>query len=184
MPVKPKDSLLNNWGRVKPRLQRLPKAKPLPLGTEIARDDATGTRIAYNPPASAMDPYVTPLAFIPLRLRAAMGHPTSTAAASSTQTEDLSSLPPALNPRRERPMLTEDQIESIRRRRAEGESKNQLAREYGCSTLFVSLVAPAPKGAKEAMLRAHEEIRQGWGEKKRLVRAAQKTQRDSWGYGP
>lgn len=177
MPIKPKDSLLNGWGRVKPRLQRLPKAKPLPSGIEIVRDDATGTRIAYNPPASAMDPYVTPNAFLPFDLRPkTMASRASTAAA-------MAQLPPALNPRTERPMLTEDQIDDIRRRRAEGASKNELAREYGCSTLFVSLVAPAPRGAKTEMERTHEEARAKWGERKRLVRAAQATQRASWGYG-
>ena len=178
MPIKPKTSLLNNWGRVKPRLQRLPKSKPLPAGVEVARDDESGTRIAYNPPASTMDPYVTPLPFIPIRLRPA----TTTTTDAGVQTRETA-LPPALNPRQQRTMLTSDQIASIKRRRDEGESKNALAREFGCSTLFISLVAPAAKGAKEAMLRAQEEVRQGWGERKRLVRAAQKTQRESWGYG-
>ncbi|BFZ54404.1 hypothetical protein PYCC9005_001439 [Savitreella phatthalungensis] len=154
--------------------------RPLPEGIELAKDEATQTRIAYNPPASLMDPLVTPPPFIPLHMRSDL----FTGADTRYTLPADAPLPPALNPKIERPVLSAGQIEELRAARESGASINALARKYGCSTLFVSLVAPAAKGAREERDAKHATDRRKWSDKKRALRTVQAELRDNWGYTP
>ncbi|ORY83882.1 mitochondrial ribosomal protein subunit L20-domain-containing protein [Protomyces lactucae-debilis] len=173
MPIKPKDSRMVGFSRVKARPQRLPKLKPIPVGQELASDEASGTRIYYNPPASSPNALITPTVFLPKELR----HLAKTPVAISQGT-----LPPRLTPVKPQARLSPEQIEEVRTRRSEGAGINALAREFGVSTLFISLVAPLKKEARAAAAKQEEAIKATWSERKRMYREIRQTRRSDWGY--
>lgn len=173
MPIKPKDSRLVGFNRVKPRPQRLPKMKPIPEGHMLAADEASGTRIFFNPPASSPNALVTPSVFLPKQLRHLAKPPVPVTRGK---------LPPRLSPARPNVVLSSEQIQEIRTRRSEGEGLNSLAKEYGVSTLFVSLVAPLQKEARAVATKQHEAVKETWSERKRMYRDIRQSRRNEWGY--
>ncbi|KAG9019761.1 hypothetical protein FRB90_009631 [Tulasnella sp. 427] len=119
--------------------------------------------------------------------------------APSTSTS--ASLPPPLHShqtnRGQAKRLTQDQIEEIRARRARDPKRNpawKLAEEYGCSRLFISMVAPIKKidvqvKTSEGLVHMNEaEKRQlerekamaRWGERKQINREVKRLRREIW----
>lgn len=171
MPIKPKDSRLIGWGRVKPRPQRLPKRNPIPEGLQIAEDSATGSRLSYNPPASSPSPLVTPLPFLPAHLR-------STAKPPLPDPHTIPSMP-------EKPaqtMLNPQQIEEIRDQRMAGRSRKEIADQYSTTPFFVSLVAPLDKANKSTALAIQQEATARWSQRKQVYRDIRYAKRASWGF--
>ncbi|GAC72575.1 sulfide:quinone oxidoreductase [Moesziomyces antarcticus T-34] len=97
------------------------------------------------------------------------------------------SLPPALRPRSRKAAsdeaITPQQIAMIQRLRAEDpilNTKSKLAKEFGCSPLFISIVAPLPKEVKAAKKQQDELKKQSWGLNKRVARAEREERRLLW----
>ncbi|KAH7340910.1 mitochondrial ribosomal protein subunit L20-domain-containing protein [Rhizoctonia solani] len=96
-------------------------------------------------------------------------------------------LPPELHPKPEieRPRLTQDQIEEIRRLRLSDPKNNScqaLAKQFNCTPIFVSMVAPLPKQKREELEKEQREAqkREQWGERKTLIREIRKKRRQFW----
>lgn len=102
-----------------------------------------------------------------------------TAAESSSD----SPLPPLLKQRNQGPRVTPDQIAEIQRLRAADPIANtaaKLARQFGISPLFVSIVAPAPKHIREGRKADHQLSKLSWGLNKRVAAAERQERRKLW----
>ncbi|SPO21682.1 related to sulfide:quinone oxidoreductase, mitochondrial precursor [Ustilago trichophora] len=107
---------------------------------------------------------------------------------SAQPASDTSSLPPALRPRSRRSgnasdAITPDQIATIQRLRKEDPityTKTKLAKQFNCSPLFVSIVAPLPKAVKQVKKQQDELKKQSWGLNKRVARAEREERRLLW----
>jgi hypothetical protein len=104
-----------------------------------------------------------------------------------TRSDGANHLPPELHPKPEveRPKLTQDQIEEIRRLRLEDPKANScqfLATKFNCTPIFVSMVAPLPKQKREELEKEQREAqkREQWGERKTLIREIRKKRRRFW----
>ncbi|KIO24251.1 hypothetical protein M407DRAFT_103062 [Tulasnella calospora MUT 4182] len=93
--------------------------------------------------------------------------------------------------------LTQAQIEEIRARRAKDPKSNpawKLAEEYGCSRLFISMVAPIRKidvqvKTSEGLVQMteaerrqfeKEKVMSRWGERKQINREVRRLRREKW----
>ncbi|KAL1840480.1 hypothetical protein VTJ49DRAFT_432 [Mycothermus thermophilus] len=143
--------------------------------------------IIYNPPESAASVYHTPVKFLPPsdpRRRAnlaeilAASNPASSSSSSSPSTTQpsvesfpmLSKSAPAPKPRHH---LTKEDIEEMRRLRAEDPVTNSvvsLARRFDCSQLFVLMCCQAPKEHREKMKAVEEKYKARWGPRRRAAR--------------
>lgn len=101
---------------------------------------------------------------------------------------DLAKLPPALRPRHRQARgatarLGESQIKEIQQLRQQDPYTNtagKLAKQFGCSPTFVSIVAPAPKDVRRAR-QAETELRKAtWGANKRIAEAERRERRALW----
>ncbi|CDR87734.1 related to sulfide:quinone oxidoreductase, mitochondrial precursor [Sporisorium scitamineum] len=101
---------------------------------------------------------------------------------------DTSSLPPALRPRSRLAQnvdtaITPDQIATIQRLRKEDPikyTKTKLAKQFNCSPLFVSIVAPLPKAVRQVKKQQEELKKSSWGLNKRVARAEREERRLLW----
>lgn len=130
--------------------------------------------IIYNPPASEATPFHTPFIFLPrndprraalVRARSNPGAPALPIDAAAASEADL---PPAMRYKRREPKshLTAEHVEEMRRLR-KGDpltwSSNKLAEKFKCSTVFVRMVAPAPKEHLEWLRDKLERKKARWG---------------------
>lgn len=168
MPIKPKDSRLVGFNRVKPRLQRLPKRPAIPAGVALAEDES-GARLSYNPPASSPNPLITPTPFLPAHLRQ-FSHSTS-----------VNFLPPPLSRPKDKTFLTAEQIDEIRDLRANGSSRRDIAKKYATSPFFVSLVAPLQSDERKNITAAEEANKATWSERRQVFSQIRQHKRASWG---
>lgn len=171
MPIKPKDSRLIGFNRVKPRLQRLPKKAAIPEGIKLAEDTTTGVRIAYNPPASSPNPLVTPTAFLPAHLRQ------HTYSGNTPQTR----LPPRSTSARKQACLDAAQIEEVKSLRSAGSSIKEIARKFSISPLFVSLVAPLSKAERRTITEEQELRNTSRSERAQVYSQIRQNKRATWG---
>jgi len=167
-------------------------------------------QIIFNPPSSAPSVYHTPFKFLPKsdpRRRAALASELFSQPSASTQTQSSSNpadiltqydqmnppkgdfnvedipplrqdLQPPSNPRHH---LTKEDIEEMRRLRAEDPIKNSvlsLARRFNCSKLFVLMCCKTtPEHAKRIRER-EEKIRARWGPVKRAAREERQIRKE------
>ncbi|KZT09349.1 uncharacterized protein LAESUDRAFT_723088 [Laetiporus sulphureus 93-53] len=98
-------------------------------------------------------------------------------------------MPPALQkPRPEQPkVLSDEELARLRELRKADPghwTRRRLAKEFGCSPMFVKLVAPLSKQARRAATEKreseHDEARSTWGPRKALVRDARRRRREFW----
>jgi hypothetical protein len=59
-------------------------------------------------------------------------------------------------------------------------SRNELAKMFGCSQLFVGMAAPLTKEEVKEVFRKREEERENWGLRKRVFRDARQRRRAEW----
>lgn len=171
MPVKPKDSRLIGFNRVKPRLQRLPKKAAIPEGIKLAEDSTTGIRISYNPPASSPNPLVTPSAFLPPHLRQHSYAP------ATSQTR----LPPPITTPLKQACLDAAQIEEVKSLRSAGTSVKDIARKFSISPLFVSLVAPLSKAERRTITEEQQLRDASRSERAQVYSQIRQNKRATWG---
>ncbi|CAE7053871.1 unnamed protein product [Rhizoctonia solani] len=156
------------------------RSNPRPKDPVLNSPNANVQQIApdvtfiHNPPSSISTPHsLTTAPISPL-----LSKPTRSG---------TSHLPPELHPKPEveRPKLTQEQIEEIRRLRL-GDPKNNscqaLAKKFNCTAIFVSMVAPLPKEKREELEREQREAQkmEQWGERKTLIREIRKKRRQFW----
>ena len=106
---------------------------------------------------------------------------------SAQPLSDASSLPPALRPRARlaagSDAITPEQIATIQRLRKEDPityTKSKLAKQFNCSPLFVSIVAPLPKAVRQVKKQQDDLKKQSWGLNKRVARAEREERRLLW----
>lgn len=169
----------------------------------------TQDHIIFNPPSSAPNVYHTPAKFLPpsdprrailqqretpiptpkeetatqeetcapsiLAMLAARG-----GQRASPPAQSLSTVRP---PHEKKYHLKQEQIDEIRRLRAEDPRKwtrVRLAEKFECSQFFVSLCCSAPEIKKEQDLEL-EKIKSRWGRRKTEARLARKERKKLWG---
>ena len=79
--------------------------------------------------------------------------------------------------------MTDDQISQMQVLRNQDPYTNtagHLAKEFGCSPTFVSIVAPAPKSVRQAREAESELKKATWGMNKRISRAQRAERRPLW----
>ncbi|KAH7053105.1 mitochondrial ribosomal protein subunit L20-domain-containing protein [Macrophomina phaseolina] len=107
--------------------------------------------------------------------------PPHLAHASATSNAPLPS--PVRQPYAKKYHLTETDIAEIRRLRASDPAqwtRERLAAKFECSQFFVGLVAPAPEHAARKAAEV-EEVKRGWGRRKREAREDRGRRREAWG---
>lgn len=168
----------------------------------------TQDHIIFNPPSSAPSVYHTPAKFLPpsdprraiLQQRATppatpkqetpttASHPPSILATLAAQklgysTPSAASLAPVRPQYEKKYHLTQDQIDEIRKLRAEDPRKwtrVRLAEKFDCSQFFVSLCCSAPEIKQEQDLKL-EQIKSKWGRRKTEARQARQARKQLWG---
>ncbi len=163
---------------------RRPIKPPPKIKDPLSADNAVATTIQqgsssytfiHRPPPSAPSPHSTAAAPASPFLR-----PPSSPASST--------VPPLL---RKEPtghrILSETEIDEVRALRNSDPEKyttGSLARQFGCSTKFIGLVAPLAKHVKDARLaqrdKEHDSTRETWGERKRLVKQIREKRKEFW----
>lgn len=150
---------------------------PLDASPDAARHTLpTGETFIVRPPPSAS----------PVRSTIYQPQPLLNAQPAS----DTSSLPPALRPSTYRAsqadrnaVITPEQIAKIQRLRKEDPIKNtktRLAKQFNCSPLFISIVAPLPKAVRQVKEQQDNLKKQSWGLNKRVARAEREERRLLW----
>ncbi|KAF4541135.1 60s ribosomal protein [Lasiodiplodia theobromae] len=102
---------------------------------------------------------------------------------ATTVTKATSLPPPVRTPYTKKYHLTAADIEQIRALRKEDPAhwtRERLAHKFECSQFFVGLVAPAPDHAARKAAEI-EEVKKGWGRKKREAREDRRRRKESWG---
>ncbi|GAB1737391.1 hypothetical protein NU219Hw_g1536t1 [Hortaea werneckii] len=180
----------SSYRRTRKALRVKPDASFLPSTTE-AQD-----HIIFNPPSSAPNVYHTPMAFLPANdprrklqslapTRSATPPTTpSTSNVPSSTSNETRTVPPPVRPLYEKKYhLTPEQIEEMRKLRAEDPklwTRVRLAEKFECSQFFVSLCCSAPQ-IKEERERELEEIKRRWGRRKTEAREARQERKKLWG---
>lgn len=106
-----------------------------------------------------------------------------------TQTDDIP-LPPISRPRLNRPepvRLSDEDVEKIRQLRFSDPNtytRIKLSKMFGCTMGFVGAIAGLKKPQRKKQIRKEEERlerqREGWSEKKLMVRAIRTKRREMW----
>jgi len=150
---------------------------PPPSGTPVF---STPSMTLYHSPPPSAPSYKTPAAsFLP-----------QTQQSESTRILHPldKQLPPALTTKRERGKkyhLTQADLEEIRRLRnhpdpEQRKSRNELAKMFQCSQLFVGMVAPLPKDEVKKVFEKREGQKEDWGPRKRFYRDLRQKRRAEW----
>ena len=129
--------------------------------------------VVFNPPPTAPTPYQTPPLFLPSddsrRTTLAEAYEYSNPYASGSRP-----LPPLVDePRQKTYNCTAEQIAEIRKLRSSNPfqwTRKKLAEKFGCTEFFISLACPAPQEKLDAEKRKQEEVKSGWGRRKRAAR--------------
>lgn len=161
------------------RTYAVSRANPRPRDPVLNSPNAKVQQISpdvtfiHNPPSSVPTPHSLTTA------------PASPLLSKRAPNADTSSLPPEIRPKAKSagPKLTQPQIEEMRKLRLQDPKTNScqvLARKYGCSPVFVSMVAPLPAEQRKEVEKELNEQREEWGERKRLVREIRKKRREFW----
>lgn len=160
------------------------RVKPDSTFTSSIHPDKINDHIVFNPPSSAPSVYQTPVAFLPLndprRQLLSQSHSHSNPYSDSNRR-----LPPPMRPPYEKKYhLGPDQIEEIRRLRAEDPStwtRKKLAEKFDCSRFFVGMVVQASKERKEQQKQILENVKERWGRRRRYAREDRTKRRELWG---
>lgn len=158
---------------VKPPVKRPDPLRNVP-GQKL--DDGNLT-FYHRPPASSPSPYSMLTAPASPLLRP----PSAPVNLHPTPVSDPSA-PPALRPLPEPRAhhITEAEAVEMRRLRAEGWSRLAVARKFRCSSVLVSIVAPATREKYGEHLERAEKVKDGWGPRKRVLREVRAKRKEFW----
>ncbi|KAI1439094.1 hypothetical protein GGR50DRAFT_104 [Xylaria sp. CBS 124048] len=194
-------SIFAGQQRYQSSTSRTKKALKIPPHPDFLTPQSGQTHIVYNPPASAPSVYHTPLKFLPKtdprrraslgRLvhiassssaRSGLGHASSSASASAEQQQQSNQpqLPPVMrgyDPNFQKYTVSEEQVEEIRRLRAEDPVKWSvlaLADKFNCRPVFIMKVCRASPEHREREKERLEAIEARWGPAKVRARSERK----------
>ncbi|KAG8728929.1 hypothetical protein FRC12_021392 [Ceratobasidium sp. 428] len=127
----------------------------------------------HNPPSSVPTPYSLTTA------------PASPLLVKRSSEPSTAPLPPELHHTKPSngPKLSQAEIEEIKQLRYADPKANScqvLARRFGCTPLFVSMVAPLGKEQRQELEKEQKALRENWGERKRQSREIRKKRREFW----
>ena len=60
-------------------------------------------------------------------------------------------------------------------------TREKLARQFNCSSLFIGIVCEAIQERKEQQVKVLEDIKSRWGRRRRAAREERAKRRESWG---
>ncbi|KAK4180578.1 mitochondrial ribosomal protein subunit L20-domain-containing protein [Triangularia setosa] len=163
------------------------------LSNPSSPSSSGSTTLIFNPPSSAPSVFQTPFKFLPKsdpRRRANLPQnlfSSSITTNFATQPVDVSSLPtifddrsPATAPKNH--SLTKEDVEEMRRLRLADPVENSvlsLARQFGCSVMFVMMCVQAGKEHRDKVhVEPHAAARERWGPKKREAKEERKRRMD------
>jgi hypothetical protein len=161
------------------RTYAVSRPNPRPRDPVLTSPNAKVQQIApdvtfiHNPPSAVPTPY---------SLTTAPASPLLSKRSPETS-EPL--LPPALRQAKpaQGPKLNQAQIEEIKQLRYKDPKTNScqvLARQYGCSPIFVSMIAPLGKEQRQELDKERNASQESWGERKQLIRAIRRKRREFW----
>jgi hypothetical protein len=164
----------SSFRRTKQRL----RVKPAHSFTHFPKSSRQD-HIVFNPPSSSPSVYHTPLKFIPAddQRRTLL---------SAIQRDTITSqLPPAIRePYQKQYHLTLDDIVEIRRLRTADPhvwTRDKLAKQFKCSSLFVGIICEADQERKEQQMKLVEDVTARWGRRRRTAREDRARRRELWG---
>ena len=167
----------SSFRRTKQRLRVKPESSFVSSETSPQQD-----HIIFNPPSSAPSVYHTPSKFLPKDDRR---RDLFAAVAETTESSIPTRLPPAVRRQSKKQYhLQEADLEEIRRLRKEDPvkwSRDQLAKKFECSALFVGIVCEASKEHKDRQTRILEAVKSRWGRRRRSAREDRTRRRETWG---
>jgi hypothetical protein len=173
----------STYRRMKKALRVKPDPAFVPSKTEPQ------DHIIFNPPSSAPNVYHTPPKFLPAsdprrRLHSLAARPIPASDASQDDQQSLASLLRPIRTQQEKKYhLGKDEIEEIRRLRAEDPklwTRVRLAEKFECSQFFISLCCSAPE-IKKQQDKQLEAIKKRWGRKKTEAREERQARKALWG---
>jgi len=179
----------SSYRRTRKALRVKPDPSFLPSKTE------TQDHIIFNPPSSAPNVYHTPHKFLPktdprrklhslASTRTTTPPPTPADSSISSTISETRSLPGVVRSQYQKKYhLTEEQVEEIRKLRAEDPrtwTRVRLAEKFECSQFFIGLCCSAPE-VKAEQDKALEEIKRKWGRRKTEAREARQERKKLWG---
>ncbi|KAI9769263.1 MAG: hypothetical protein M1840_004392 [Geoglossum simile] len=166
----------SSFRRTKQRLRVRPDTSFTP-SPKSARQD----HIIFNPPSSSPSVYHTPLKFIPPEDKR---RDLLSAIRTDTATPQL---PPVVREpyQKQYPLTSEDITEVCRLRMMDPElwTRDRLAKQFKCSSLFIGIVCEASRERKQQQVKALEDIKFRWGLRRRTAREDRMRRRESWGRG-
>jgi len=166
----------SSFRRMKQRLRVKPDAS-FTASPKSAQQD----HIIFNPPSSSPSIYHTPLKFIPPEDKRR-----DLPSAIRTVTP-MPRLPPAVRESYQKQYaLTSEDIAEIRRLRMmdpELWTRDKLAKQFNCSSLFIGIVCEESRERKQQQVKALEDIKSRWGLRRRAAREDRMRRRESWGRG-
>lgn len=136
--------------------------------------------IIYNPPSSAPSAFRTPTKFLPLndvRRKLRTDSPIE-------ESIPVDKLPPVFrNTQEKKQHLTAKDIEEIRQLRAKDPmtwSRGKLAKNFGCSALFIGQVCEASPYKKQVQRQLLEAVKSRWGPKRAMAREDRQLRKELW----
>jgi len=72
-------------------------------------------------------------------------------------------------------------MRSLRKSNPNVWTRRKLAEEFGTSTFFAGMVAEADEKRKEKMWAEIEQVKEGWGPRRRNARIDRTRRREGWG---
>ncbi|KAG9124908.1 hypothetical protein FRC07_009765 [Ceratobasidium sp. 392] len=164
-------SAVRNYAVARPNPH--PKDPVLTSPTAKVQQITPDVTFIHNPPSSVPTPY---------SLTTAPASPLLVKRNSEPRSEPF---PPELRPTKpsNELKLSQTQIEEIKQLRYADPKTNScqaLARRFGCTPLFVSMVAPLRQEQRQELEREQKALREKWGEQKRLKREIRKKRREFW----
>jgi hypothetical protein len=166
----------SSFRRTKQRLRVKPDAS-FTSSPKSAQQDY----IIFNPPSSSPSVYHTPLKFM---LPEDKRRDLLSAIRTDCPTPQLS--PAVREPYQKQYTLTSEDIAEVRRLRTSDPelwTRNKLAKQFNCSSLFIGIVCEASQERKQQQVKVLEDIKSRWGQRRRTAREDRTRRRESWGRG-
>ncbi|XXH03686.1 hypothetical protein Hte_010092 [Hypoxylon texense] len=176
------------------RTKRALKIAPHPSFLSTPSSDSA-SRVIYNPPSSSPSVYHTPFKFLPrsdprrqanltqlLRTSSDLltSSPSSSSSPSSPSSEQHQSLPPELKAPPQKYNVTQEQVDEMRRLRAEDPeawSVHRLADRYGCAPYFVMMCCRADREHRDRERARLDAVKARWGPIRAAAREERKKRR-------
>ncbi|KAI6092169.1 mitochondrial ribosomal protein subunit L20-domain-containing protein [Hypoxylon rubiginosum] len=157
------------------RTKRALKIAPHPSFLRSPSSDSA-SRVIYNPPSSSASVYHTPFKFLPRSDPRRQANLTQLLRTSSDHPPSSGQLPPELEAPTPKYNVTREQVDEMRRLRAddpEAWSVHRLAERFGCTPYFVMMCCRADRDHRDRERARLDAVKARWGP----IRAAAREER-------